>query len=256
MESTPVFFFFRGSPDLPSLQNVPGRKVKILRIFRTLRVFSELRLMLDCVLGSLLNVTWCCFFWGDPSKSTRWCCVLGIYQLVGVVFLGIHQLVGFVFVSFFKDKPPMFCFSSGGEDETSIFLGEMNTFFLIEGGRMNPEFLVGTMTWHEISTISTSTNQPQLFNQPTGCNQSGHVVYHYAPFRDVCFRLAGATNLSWISPGGDILNLWCWGWICGGRVVWWNSKIFLTLANLLYRLIGVFPKNGGFPPKTFQNGHF
>jgi len=33
--------------------------VKILRIFRTLRVFSELRLMLDCVLGSLLNVMWC-----------------------------------------------------------------------------------------------------------------------------------------------------------------------------------------------------
>lgn len=33
--------------------------VKILRIFRTLRVFSELRLMLDCVLGSLLNCMWC-----------------------------------------------------------------------------------------------------------------------------------------------------------------------------------------------------
>ena len=34
-------------------------EVKILRIFRTLRVFGELRLMLDCVLGSLLNVMWC-----------------------------------------------------------------------------------------------------------------------------------------------------------------------------------------------------
>ena len=34
--------------------------VKILRVFRTLKFFSELRLMLDCVLGSLLNVMWCC----------------------------------------------------------------------------------------------------------------------------------------------------------------------------------------------------
>lgn len=33
--------------------------VKILRIFRTLRFFSDLRLMLDCVLGSLMNVMWC-----------------------------------------------------------------------------------------------------------------------------------------------------------------------------------------------------
>ena len=33
--------------------------VKILRVFRTLKFFSELRLMLDCVLGSLMNVMWC-----------------------------------------------------------------------------------------------------------------------------------------------------------------------------------------------------
>ncbi len=33
--------------------------VKILRVFRTLRFFSELRLMLDCVVGSLMNVFWC-----------------------------------------------------------------------------------------------------------------------------------------------------------------------------------------------------
>jgi len=33
--------------------------VKILRVFRTLKFFSELRLMLDCVLGSLINVFWC-----------------------------------------------------------------------------------------------------------------------------------------------------------------------------------------------------
>eukprot|EP00438_Fugacium_kawagutii_P004611 Skav229002 [mRNA] locus=scaffold127:334407:334853:+ [translate_table: standard] len=33
--------------------------VKILRVFRTLRFFSELRLMLDCVLGSLKNCFWC-----------------------------------------------------------------------------------------------------------------------------------------------------------------------------------------------------
>ena len=33
--------------------------VKILRVFRTLRLFSELRLMLDCVVGSLVNVFWC-----------------------------------------------------------------------------------------------------------------------------------------------------------------------------------------------------
>lgn len=33
--------------------------VKILRIFRTLKFFSELRLMLDCMIGSLLNVIWC-----------------------------------------------------------------------------------------------------------------------------------------------------------------------------------------------------
>lgn len=124
------FFFFCGSPDLPSLQNVPGRKVKILRIFRTLRVFSELRLMLDCVLGSLLNVTWCCFFWGDPSKSTRWCCVLGIYLLVG-----------FVFVSFFKDKPPMFFFLRGAKIKPQFFWGRWTVFlftFFFEGGRMNP----------------------------------------------------------------------------------------------------------------------
>eukprot|EP00913_Durusdinium_trenchii_P001216 g1119.t1 len=35
------------------------RIVKILRVFRTLKFFSELRLMLDCVLGSLMNVMWC-----------------------------------------------------------------------------------------------------------------------------------------------------------------------------------------------------
>ena len=33
--------------------------VKILRVFRTLKFFSELRLMLDCVLGSLINAMWC-----------------------------------------------------------------------------------------------------------------------------------------------------------------------------------------------------
>jgi len=33
--------------------------VKILRIFRTLKFFSELRLMLDCMIGSLLNAIWC-----------------------------------------------------------------------------------------------------------------------------------------------------------------------------------------------------
>jgi len=33
--------------------------VKILRVFRTLRFFSELRLMLDYVVGSLMNVFWC-----------------------------------------------------------------------------------------------------------------------------------------------------------------------------------------------------
>eukprot|EP00930_Biecheleria_cincta_P005781 TRINITY_DN106737_c0_g1_i1.p1 TRINITY_DN106737_c0_g1~~TRINITY_DN106737_c0_g1_i1.p1 ORF type:complete len:658 (+),score=112.29 TRINITY_DN106737_c0_g1_i1:51-1976(+) len=33
--------------------------VKVLRIFRTLRFFKELRLMLDCVLGSVMNLLWC-----------------------------------------------------------------------------------------------------------------------------------------------------------------------------------------------------
>ena len=33
--------------------------VKILRVFRTLKVFNELRLMLDCVVGSLMNCFWC-----------------------------------------------------------------------------------------------------------------------------------------------------------------------------------------------------
>ena len=33
--------------------------VKILRVFRALRFFSELRLMLDCVVGSLMNCFWC-----------------------------------------------------------------------------------------------------------------------------------------------------------------------------------------------------
>lgn len=32
---------------------------KILRIFRTLRFFAELRLMLDCVLGSFVSLFWC-----------------------------------------------------------------------------------------------------------------------------------------------------------------------------------------------------
>eukprot|EP00930_Biecheleria_cincta_P082214 TRINITY_DN71989_c0_g1_i1.p1 TRINITY_DN71989_c0_g1~~TRINITY_DN71989_c0_g1_i1.p1 ORF type:complete len:664 (-),score=115.88 TRINITY_DN71989_c0_g1_i1:81-2072(-) len=33
--------------------------LKVLRVFRTIRFFSELRLMLDCVLGSFLNLVWC-----------------------------------------------------------------------------------------------------------------------------------------------------------------------------------------------------
>eukprot|EP00930_Biecheleria_cincta_P061520 TRINITY_DN47098_c0_g1_i1.p1 TRINITY_DN47098_c0_g1~~TRINITY_DN47098_c0_g1_i1.p1 ORF type:complete len:692 (-),score=105.51 TRINITY_DN47098_c0_g1_i1:48-2123(-) len=33
--------------------------VKVLRVFRTLRFFTELRLMLDCVVGSCMNVFWC-----------------------------------------------------------------------------------------------------------------------------------------------------------------------------------------------------
>lgn len=32
---------------------------KVLRVFRTLRFFTELRLMMDCVLGSFINVFWC-----------------------------------------------------------------------------------------------------------------------------------------------------------------------------------------------------
>lgn len=32
---------------------------KVLRVLRTLRFFRELRLMLDCVLGSVLNAIWC-----------------------------------------------------------------------------------------------------------------------------------------------------------------------------------------------------
>lgn len=35
------------------------RVVKVLRVLRTVRFFSELRLMLDCVVGSLMNVIWC-----------------------------------------------------------------------------------------------------------------------------------------------------------------------------------------------------
>lgn len=33
--------------------------VKILRVFRALKFFTELRLMLDCVVGSLMNCFWC-----------------------------------------------------------------------------------------------------------------------------------------------------------------------------------------------------
>ena len=54
------------SPDTPSSVNLSFLRlirlckiVKILRVFRTLKFFSELRLMLDCVLGSLMNVMWC-----------------------------------------------------------------------------------------------------------------------------------------------------------------------------------------------------
>mmetsp|Transcript_81137 Transcript_81137/g.235371 ORF Transcript_81137/g.235371 Transcript_81137/m.235371 type:complete len:563 (+) Transcript_81137:79-1767(+) len=33
---------------------------KVLRVFRTVRFFSEMRLMFDCVLGSLVSLVWCC----------------------------------------------------------------------------------------------------------------------------------------------------------------------------------------------------
>ena len=49
-----------GSVNLNFLRLVRLCKVvKILRVFRTLRLFSELKLMLDCVIGSLVNVFWC-----------------------------------------------------------------------------------------------------------------------------------------------------------------------------------------------------
>jgi len=85
---------------------------------------------------------------------------------------------------------------------------------------------------------------------------SGHVVYHYAPFRDVCFRLAGATNLSWISPGGDLVgckpvmlrvDMWREGGMvkqqdfsCAGkspRSGWWQLKHFFFSPRILGEMI-------------------
>ena len=50
------FFFFESFRSFPRHQ--------VLRVLRTLRFFRELRLMLDCVLGSVLNAIW---------RPPQWC---------------------------------------------------------------------------------------------------------------------------------------------------------------------------------------
>ncbi|CAE7518730.1 CACNA1E [Symbiodinium natans] len=75
--------------------------VKILRIFRTLKFFSELRLMLDCMIGSLLNVIWC---------------------VVMMVF------VMYVFALFVQQLLASFLVEDGGRDSPEA-VAEISSFF-------------------------------------------------------------------------------------------------------------------------------